>query len=251
MATGTLSDREQKTNNHSTKRYPEALLEISVRVAEGTAPPVSQIGSSEDAELIIRPLLQYKDREHFIAVHLNQKNKVLAIETISIGSLAAAIVHPRETFKGAFLYGSASIIVAHNHPGGDPTPSREDTEVTLKLRTVSDFIGIKLLDHIIIGRDSYFSFANNGLLDGAKPDWARPAWRHAEKIRRREIKQNVRRIRRKLELTPKQANAIFCRKEDDDFYSFESGHMEPGPATIKLLTLLDNHPELLNEIREI
>lgn len=99
------------------------------------------------------------DREHFMVLHLNGKNCLIAQETISIGSLNQAIVHPREVFKAAVINGSAAVILAHNHPSGDATPSSEDIAMTLRLREVGDLLGIKVLDHIIVGAgDDYFSF---------------------------------------------------------------------------------------------
>lgn len=215
---------------------------------------MSTIRCSYETAEVAKNILKDKDRENFIALHLNVKNRIVAIETISIGSQSATIVHPREAFKGVFLYGSTAVVFAHNHPSGDPTPSCEDTEITSRLYQLSEIFGVRLLDHIIVGGDSYFSFADaNALSSTALPDWAKLGWAkparcRKERQRRKEIKQEVRRIRRKLELTPRRANALFCRKGETNFYSFENGQAEPGPATLKLLALLDKHPELLQEV---
>lgn len=102
------------------------------------------------------------DREHFVVLHLDNKNRTIARETVSIGSLNQTIVHPREVFKAAVHNGSAAIICVHNHPSGDPAPSPEDIAITHRLRQTGDIIGIKVLDHIIIGQDAYVSFVETG-----------------------------------------------------------------------------------------
>lgn len=115
----------------------------------------------------VYPLIKHMenlDREHFVVLHLNNKNQVIAQETISIGSLNQSVVHPREVFKGAVLNGSAAIICVHNHPSGCPLPSLEDKGITARLKAVSEIMDIKLLDHLIIGSKIYFSFIEEGLL---------------------------------------------------------------------------------------
>jgi len=102
------------------------------------------------------------DREHFRAVFLNTKNQMLKTVTISIGSLNASIVHPREILKPAISVSAATIILVHNHPTGDPTPSREDIEFTRRFAKCGELIGIELLDHVIIGADRYQSLKEGG-----------------------------------------------------------------------------------------
>jgi len=109
-------------------------------------------------------LLGDVDREYFVAFMLDGKNRVSSCNVVSVGSLNQAIVHPREVFKAAILSNSAAIIVAHNHPSGDTTPSREDREITRRLKEAGDLIGIRVLDHIIVGDNSYLSFTEMGLL---------------------------------------------------------------------------------------
>src|SRR5690606_23612398 len=108
--------------------------------------------------------LKYLQKEHFIVLFLNTKNRVMGKETLSIGSLNASIVHPREVFRSAIQRSSASIICAHNHPSGDPGPSPEDIEVTRRLQEAGKLIGIELLDHLIIADQSYVSMKELGLL---------------------------------------------------------------------------------------
>lgn len=107
--------------------------------------------------------LRQETKEYFFAIHLDGKNRICCVDEVSVGSLNQSIVHPREVFKTALLSSAAAIILLHNHPTGDPTPSREDIEITRRLKETGEIIGVRLLDHIIIG-DTYVSFVNRGLL---------------------------------------------------------------------------------------
>lgn len=107
--------------------------------------------------------LKDETKEHFLAVHLDCKNRIVCIDKVSVGSLSQSIVHPREVFKAAMLSSASSIIIVHNHPSGDPTPSREDVEITRRLKEGAEILGIKLLDHIVIG-ERYISFCESGIL---------------------------------------------------------------------------------------
>lgn len=107
--------------------------------------------------------LQHETKEYFLALHLDGKNRIICIDMVSSGSLNQSIVHPRETFKTALLSSAAAIILMHNHPTGDPTPSPEDIEITKRLKEAGDILGIRILDHIIIG-STYYSFTERGLL---------------------------------------------------------------------------------------
>lgn len=124
-----------------------------------------KVTSHHQAVNIMNDFLVDIDREKFIVMCLNAKNEPTAIHTVSIGSLNASIVHPREVFKPAILSNSNAVICFHNHPSGDPEPSREDINITNRLVDVGDLLGIKVLDHIVIGdRDRYISFKKEGLL---------------------------------------------------------------------------------------
>ena len=101
--------------------------------------------------------LHEEPEEHFCILCLNAKNKIIGVHTISIGSLNAAIVHPREVFKAAMLNNASSIICLHNHPSGDPEPSWDDIETTRRLVEAGEIIGINVLDHVIIGEQRYSS----------------------------------------------------------------------------------------------
>jgi DNA repair protein RadC len=108
--------------------------------------------------------LENCDREHFIVAYLNRKGALNAVCTISIGGLHSSIVHPREVFKPAILTSSASVILIHNHPSGDPTPSREDVETTRRLIDAGKILGIEVLDHVIIGVGNHVSLKAKGLI---------------------------------------------------------------------------------------
>ena len=107
--------------------------------------------------------LRRETKEYFFAIHLDGKNRICCVDEVSVGSLNQSVVHPREVFKTALLSSAAALILVHNHPTGDPSPSREDIEITRRLKEAGEIIGVKLLDHIIIG-DSYLSFVSQGLL---------------------------------------------------------------------------------------
>jgi DNA repair protein RadC len=125
-----------------------------------------QIRSSADASTLLHTYLADVDREYFVIILLSQKNRVIGINTVSVGSLTASIVHPREVFKGAILSNAASIICGHNHPSTDCQPSREDRAITTRLVEAGRLLGISVLDHVIIGGEGkYFSFADEGLLE--------------------------------------------------------------------------------------
>jgi DNA repair protein RadC len=124
-----------------------------------------QIRSSANASRLLQTYLADVDREHFVVLLLNQKNRVIGIHTVSVGSLTASVVHPRETFKAAILANAAAIICGHNHPSGDCQPSKEDRAITQRLKEGGALLGINLLDHVIVGGDGqYFSFADENLL---------------------------------------------------------------------------------------
>jgi DNA repair protein RadC len=110
-------------------------------------------------------------REYFWAVHLDSKNKILCLDQISIGSLNASIVHPREVFKSVLISSAAGLLLVHNHPSGVPEPSSEDYEITSRLNELASMLGVRLLDHVIIGDGAYVSFADRGLLEASTSTW--------------------------------------------------------------------------------
>ncbi|MGC7929588.1 RadC family protein [Lysinibacillus sp. VIII_CA] len=122
------------------------------------------IRSPEDAYELIKDFLEDRDREHFIVVSLNTKNQPVSINICHIGSLNASLVSPREVMKSAILSSAASIMVFHNHPSGDTSPSQEDISVTSRLKEAGRLIGIELLDHLIIGDGKYLSLKEKGYI---------------------------------------------------------------------------------------
>jgi len=104
------------------------------------------------------------DREEMTALMLDAKNGIIGFHTIAIGSLTLAIIHPRETFKAAILLNASAVLLAHNHPSGDPTPSQEDRELTRRLVEAGKLLGIQVMDHLVIGHDRYISFGDQGWL---------------------------------------------------------------------------------------
>jgi len=111
-----------------------------------------------------RHIMRDRRKEYFLTLLLDGKNRIVREVQVSEGSLNQSIVHPREVFNPAVRDSAAAMILLHNHPSGDPTPSREDREITRRLREAGELLGIKVLDHIIIGDESYISFVEQGLL---------------------------------------------------------------------------------------
>lgn len=128
----------------------QALIELGRRAAKSGRGEITEINSPEDAMELLE-YLQGEKREHFVAILLNAKNHVMRVAEIHIGTLTASIVGAREIFREAIRDGASSIIVAHNHPSGDPTPSPEDIEVTQKLVEIGEMLDIPVVDHLIIG----------------------------------------------------------------------------------------------------
>jgi len=141
-----------------------AAIELAKMLA--TAPPGEKpvVKTPEDAARLVMEEMRYLDREHFRALLLNAKNQVIGQEIISIGTLNSSAVHPRELFKNAIKASAAAIILVHNHPSGDPSPSREDIEVTRRLVEAGRLIGIEILDHLVIGNGKFESFKAMGLI---------------------------------------------------------------------------------------
>lgn len=125
--------------------------------------PKPEIKNPRDAIAIVKRGLAWEDRELFVTIILNARNQLLGINTVSVGSLNASLVHPRECFRPAILMGAASLILAHNHPSADPTPSREDIDLTKRLAQAGEIIGIEVLDHVIVADDKFLSLKEAGL----------------------------------------------------------------------------------------
>ncbi|WP_338083457.1 RadC family protein [Fictibacillus nanhaiensis] len=139
-----------------------AAIEIGKRISRLQFEERYTIRSPEDGARYLMDELRFLHQEHFVCLYLNTKNQVLHKKTVFIGSLNTSIVHPREVFKEGLKRSSASIICFHNHPSGDPAPSREDIEVTKRLVECGKMLGIEVLDHIIIGDQKYVSLKEKG-----------------------------------------------------------------------------------------
>ena len=139
------------------------VLEQSYVPHSSPPPPskLARVSGAADAYALLANL-RTKDREHFVALFLNVRHQVIRRRTIAIGSLTGVEIHPRELFKAAISASAAAIIIAHNHPSGNPSPSRADIELTTRFRGVGDLVGIPILDHVIVCRDGYISLAERG-----------------------------------------------------------------------------------------
>lgn len=118
-----------------------------------------------DVAGLLRAFLADDPRERFVAVYLDTRNRPIAVHDAHVGTCDSSPVHPREVFGPAVALAATSIVVAHNHPSGDPTPSAEDRAVTERLRQAGELLGIPLLDHLVLGDQRYFSFAEEGCRD--------------------------------------------------------------------------------------
>jgi DNA repair protein RadC len=159
--------RETATEYSDMKKFENVLPRyriMLVKESEDTFTKYPKFQNSSELFESFRKEFSMLDREHFFTITLDSKNRTIGYHTISIGSLSTSVVHPRECLKAALLDSAAAVIFIHNHPSGDPAPSREDRECTNRLVEASKILGIRVLDHIIIGETDYFSFADAGLL---------------------------------------------------------------------------------------
>lgn len=141
-----------------------SAMELARRVSTRLRADLPAVTSPADAATLVMEDLRHKMREHFQILLLDTKHKVVGIEEISVGSLNASLIHPREVFRPAIRKACACLILVHNHPSGDPTPSREDLEVTRRLCDAGRLVGIEVLDHVVIGDGCYISLKDKGML---------------------------------------------------------------------------------------
>ena len=123
-----------------------------------------EIRNPESIFKLISSNIKDKAKEHFKLILLNSRNRKIGISSISTGTLTTSLVHPREVFRDAITHSAASVILAHNHPSGDPEPSEDDLKITRKLVESGKILGVEVIDHIIIGRNSFYSFREKGLI---------------------------------------------------------------------------------------
>lgn len=141
-----------------------AALELNKRVSAYALNKRMKITSPNDVCNLFMDELRYDKKEKFIIVLLNTKSEIISKELISIGNLNSSIVHPREVYKYAIKKSAASVLFIHNHPSGNPDPSKNDKNITRRLTEVGEIIGINVVDHIIIGNNRYFSFKENNMI---------------------------------------------------------------------------------------
>lgn len=141
-----------------------AAFELAKRLSNSNLQAREVVNSPADAASIVMDEMRLLDREHFVILMLNTKNRVIAKKVVSIGHLNATLVHPRELFKDVIRRSSAAVILVHNHPSGDPTPSDDDISITNRLCEAGRLLGIEVLDHLIVGDQQYISLKEKGLI---------------------------------------------------------------------------------------
>jgi len=144
----------------SVSRYRVTL----VRESHSTLYGAPRVMHSEDIAKLLGPHFSGLPHEEFVTVFLDAKNAPIGYQVVSVGSLTLSIVHPREVFKGALLANAAAVVFAHNHPSADPTPSAEDRMLTTRLKECGELLGIRVLDHVVMGETRNYSFADQGTL---------------------------------------------------------------------------------------
>lgn len=142
--------------------YRLPLVKVALIRERTVAAETRVITSPADAFAVLYPLIGDADRECFVVLLLNTRNTVIGIHQVSQGTLNASLVHPREAAKAAILANAAAMILAHNHPSGDTTPSTEDVALTQRLKQVGELLGIPVLDHLVIGHDHFTSLKEKG-----------------------------------------------------------------------------------------
>lgn len=145
-----------------------AAIELGRRVASRPLSRGARIGSSRDVDAALRPRLADADAERFVAIALDAKNRPIGEVEVARGGLTACPVSPGDVFRALIKEAAAGVVFVHNHPSGEPSPSAEDVELTERLRAAGELLGVKVLDHVIIGREGYFSFLDAGLLSRAR-----------------------------------------------------------------------------------
>lgn len=139
-----------------------AALELAHRVASRCLKPGALFRGPEDVQAHFESRLRERRREAFHVVLLDGRSRLISVEEISVGTLTASLVHPREVFREAIRSAAGSLLLVHNHPSGDPRPSSEDREVTSRLCSVGELVGIPVVDHVIVSEGGYFSFREEG-----------------------------------------------------------------------------------------
>ena len=142
----------------------KAVVELARRLAMTSNGHRPLVDTEQTAAALVRPHLADKQKEHFIALLLDNRHRLIRMSPIAVGSLSATLVHPRELFKEAIAASAAAVIVAHNHPSGDPTPSAHDVELTARLVDAGAVLGIEVLDHLVVGAQAVVSLKALGAM---------------------------------------------------------------------------------------
>ena len=141
-----------------------AAVELGKRISTDPAKRKISATNSDDVAALFMEELRYLQKEHFRSILVNAKGEIISVDKVSVGELSSTVVHPREVFTMAVRKSAAAVIFVHNHPSGDPSPSKEDIDTTKRLVEAGNVLGIRVLDHIIIGNNCYISFSEKGLL---------------------------------------------------------------------------------------
>jgi DNA repair protein RadC len=167
MTLQTLFGPEEITNKPRTIKFRQIKAVYETLAVKEDITNYLKAGTRYTAPSQVADTFQFlmkETKEMFITLHLDGKNRIICMDIVSIGSLNQSIVHPRSVFMTACLSNAAAIILVHQHPTGDPTPSSEDISITRRLKEAGEIMGMKILDHVIIGDGEYLSFVERGLL---------------------------------------------------------------------------------------
>jgi DNA repair protein RadC len=167
MTVTTLFGTEEITNKHRTIKFRQIRAVYETLIVKEEITDYLKTGTRFTAPRQVFETFSFlmkETKEMFITLHLDGKNRIICMDLVSQGSLNQSIVHPREVFKTTLLSNAAAVILVHQHPTGDPNPSSEDLAITRRLKEAGEIMGIKVLDHIIVGDGEYLSFVERGLL---------------------------------------------------------------------------------------
>ena len=143
-------------------RYTVTTFKVRLEVCDQG----DRTAASEDVLRVAKPIFAEldADKEHFVLLALNNKNRINGYKLISTGTLTASLIRPGDVYRAALHLAAAAVVFVHNHPSGDPAPSQEDVEITRRLKECGEMLAIRVLDHVILGTDRYYSFSDRGLL---------------------------------------------------------------------------------------
>src|SRR5215471_4213330 len=143
-------------------RYTVTTFKVRLEVCDQG----DHTAASEDVLRVAKPIFAEldADKEHFVLLALNNKNRINGYKLVSTGTLTASLIRPGDVYRAALHLAAAAVVFVHNHPSGDPTPSQEDVEITRRLKECGEMLAIRVLDHVIVGTDRYYSFSDKGLL---------------------------------------------------------------------------------------